>query len=267
MPSSCRTWSSSGSGTKGSLGWQPRQRPPCRLCRWPSGGSRPEPRGRVQGQGRVVRAWRRGGRCRRCAPASAVWQLPWVKGRCILVGSTSAAPLTPHVCPCHGTISMPHGLGRTRQPAGAGRGRSGERRLCPSLPRPGRAPRCCPLCSLINARAEPEPAVLERFVTVLLDIVLSCQADVVPQVGAAAQRVLSPGRHCTVMACLGLLPSRPSRLGDTGGPLQASLRRRPPRPLDLPPSLPPPLPPHPSAQVRWAQQLHRLLRVHRRKLK
>lgn len=52
---------------------------------------------------------------------------------------------------------------------------------------------------LINARAEPEPAVLERFVTVLLDIVLSCQADVVPQ-------------------------------------------------------------------VRWAQQLHRLLRVHRRKL-
>ncbi|KAL4431419.1 hypothetical protein ABPG75_006675 [Micractinium tetrahymenae] len=53
---------------------------------------------------------------------------------------------------------------------------------------------------LINARAEPEPEVLQRFVTLLLDIVLSCQTDVVPQ-------------------------------------------------------------------VRWAQQLHRLLRVHRRKLR
>lgn len=53
---------------------------------------------------------------------------------------------------------------------------------------------------LINARAEPEAAVLQQFVEVLLDIVLSCQDNLVPQ-------------------------------------------------------------------VRWAQQLHRLLRAHRRKLK
>lgn len=53
---------------------------------------------------------------------------------------------------------------------------------------------------LINARAEPEAAVLNQFASLLLDIVLSCQNDLVPQ-------------------------------------------------------------------VRWAQQLHRLLRVHRRKLK
>ncbi|KAI3424360.1 hypothetical protein D9Q98_009913 [Chlorella vulgaris] len=52
---------------------------------------------------------------------------------------------------------------------------------------------------LMNARAEPEPAVLNQFVEFMLDVVLSCQSDLV-------------------------------------------------------------------VQVRWAQQLHRLLRVHRRKL-
>ena len=56
-----------------------------------------------------------------------------------------------------------------------------------AAPRPATAPRRATApapCSLINARAEPEPGVLLEFVELLLDIVLSCQSDLVPQVGA-----------------------------------------------------------------------------------
>jgi len=50
-------------------------------------------------------------------------------------------------------------------------------------PQPGLQPQ--PSGRLIHARAEPEPAVLQQFAELLLDIVLSCRGDLPPQVRRA----------------------------------------------------------------------------------
>lgn len=81
--------------------------------------------------------------------------------------------------------SPPHW--ETRLPDQGGRQRSHpssapSRVIPPALPRL-RSPAWVPHPrSLINARAEPEAAVLREFVLLLLDIVLSSQGDLVPQV-------------------------------------------------------------------------------------
>ena len=83
--------------------------------------------------------------------------------------------------------------------------------------------------------------MLLEFVELLLDIVLSCQADLVPQVGAGGWVLAGGWVGEWVSEWMG--GALPCRL--------ICCRRRC----------------FAALQVRWAQQLHRLLRVHRRKLK
>lgn len=113
-----------------------------------------------------------------------------------------------------GRCRAAHALAALLRCCWAARGRCG----MPSWRRAASPPRRVPAWprSLINARAEPEPSVLQRFAELLLDIVLSCQGDLAPQVGAWG---------CTGMHTVPVPPGAPStapRVAPAAGPLGAA---------------------------------------------
>lgn len=251
-PPWCGTWRRSGPLTRRSTASTPPRRPPCPTCRLPSGATWfPSP-------------------SRSC----------WLLAASDLLLPDSLRDVLILGFPVLATLA---GLPRlTSLPGPPNTGLF----AAPFLPTVSPMPPPCaalPACSLINARAEPDPATLTAFAALLLDIVLSCADDLVPQVAKSCGGCeVNDNRYVLVVVVVLVvrLPSSPllraarrhlgsasvkePRAGAAGcldceGSGAAGVDERAPPSAPTPPAAP--------LQVRWAQQLHRLLRVHRRKLR